>query len=244
MRGQAQVAARGRQADYTVMRFRQKENPLWRWWWLLGGVAVAMLIAAGVAMAWSANLWAISAVVAAVYLGVPGTALSLRGLNGVQEKSGMNGGKQAVEGATRVPATTGEYRHLPTSAPKSAGHDATPSREALQLRIAEMSAPPSQRAGMYGERPWRRVGSVQFAELVQALGKALPSVSQADDTAALAGVSQHLIRTGRDYAVQRWHAVLERAIDDEVDDAVCSEALKLTNSPDLRSAVADWLGIP
>lgn len=112
---------------------------------------------------------------------------------------------------------------------------------AFEPRIAEMSGWPHQPAEQPNSRPWRRVGSSQFAALVYALGVALPSVSQADDTAALSGVSRHLIRKGRDKPIQRWQAVLEQAIDDGVDDILCSEALKLTNSAQLRAAVADWI---
>jgi hypothetical protein len=93
-----------------------------------------------------------------------------------------------------------------------------------------------------GDRPWRRVGSPQFASLVHALGSALPSVATADDVAALAGTTRHLIRHGRDNATQRWQAVLEQAIDDEVDDDICAEALTRTRSTQLRAAVANWTG--
>ena len=50
------------------MRSRRRGNPLWKWWWPLGGVAVAALIAGGVATAWSAGLWAVAAVASAAYL--------------------------------------------------------------------------------------------------------------------------------------------------------------------------------
>jgi hypothetical protein len=52
----------------------------------------------------------------------------------------------------------------------------------------------------------------------------------------------YLVMGGQDNPVQRWQAVLGQAIDDEADDAVCSEALKLTNSAELRTAVANWIG--
>lgn len=94
-------------------------------------------------------------------------------------------------------------------------------------------------------RPWRRVGSRQFADLVHELSIAVPSVRVADDTAGISGVTRHLVRHGdSDTASQRWQAVLEQAIDDEVDDTVCAEALNLTNSAKLRTAVADWIGEP
>jgi len=38
--------------------------------------------------------------------------------------------------------------------------------------------------------------------------------------------------------------VLQQAIDDGVDDRVCEEALKLTKSEQLATAVADWRGEP
>jgi len=113
---------------------------------------------------------------------------------------------------------------------------------AFEPRNAETSRWPHQPAEPPSSRPWRRVGSAQFATLVYALGTALPSVSQADDTAALSGVSRHLIRKGRDKPIQRWQAVLEQAIDDGVDDILCSETLKLTKSAELRAAAADWIG--
>jgi hypothetical protein len=114
----------------------------------------------------------------------------------------------------------------------------------LQRRIATTTGRQLRPPKQPGDRPWRRVGSKQFADLVYALSVALPSVSQADDTASLSGVTRHLIRKGgHDTALQRWQAVLEQAIDDEADDVVCSEALKLTNSAELRAAVADWIGV-
>jgi hypothetical protein len=70
----------------------------------------------------------------------------------------------------------------------------------------------------------------------------LNTVSQANSTAALAGVTMHLITGGQNNPVQRWQAVLAQAIGDEVDDTVCSEALKLTNSAEVRTAVANWIG--
>jgi hypothetical protein len=118
-----------------------------------------------------------------------------------------------------------------------------PSREMLQRQIAASSRQPLRPPEQQSDRPWRRVGSTQFADLVYALSVALPSVSQADDTADLSGVTRHLVRKGHDSPAQRWQAVLEQAIDDEADDAVCAEALKLTNSAQLRAAVADWIGI-
>jgi hypothetical protein len=114
----------------------------------------------------------------------------------------------------------------------------------LQRRIAATSGRPLRPPEQPGDRSWRRVGSAQFADLVYALSVALPSVSQADDTASRSGVTRHLIRKGgRDTAFQRWQAVLEQAIDDEADDVVCAEALKLTNSAKLRAAVGDWIGV-
>jgi nucleoside phosphorylase len=113
----------------------------------------------------------------------------------------------------------------------------------FEPRIAEVNEWSHQPEEQPNSRPWRRVGSSQFAALVYALGVALPSVSQADDTAGRSGVSRHLIRQGRGNPIQRWQAVLEQAIDDGVDDALCSEALKQTNSAQLRTAVADWIGI-
>src|SRR5437016_1326776 len=64
------------------MRVRPKENPLWRWWWLIGGVAVLALIAIGVSMGWSPNLWAAAGAVAVLYVGVPVMAANLDDLTG------------------------------------------------------------------------------------------------------------------------------------------------------------------
>lgn len=129
-------------------------------------------------------------------------------------------------------------------AQRSREADGAPSREMLQRRIATTSGRPLRPPEQPGDRPWRKVGSAQFADLVYALSVALPSASQADDTASRSGVTRHLVRKGgRDTALQRWQAVLEQAVDDEADDVVCAEALKLTNSANLRAAVADWIGL-
>jgi hypothetical protein len=125
----------------------------------------------------------------------------------------------------------------------SQSREIPPSSDFLQQWISERSERPVQRPEWSSERPWRRVGSTQFAALIQALSAALPAVDTADDTADLSGVRRYLIRKGRDTPKQRWLAVLEQAINDSVDDFVCSEALKLTDSKQLRAAVADWLGI-
>lgn len=127
---------------------------------------------------------------------------------------------------------------------QSMSTDSPASSELLQRRIAAISGRPFQPLELPRDRPWRKVGSKQFAALVHALGVALPSVNTADDTADLSGVRGHLIRKGRDTPKERWQAVLERAIDDEVDDVLCAEALKYTNSPLLREAVSDWIGAP
>lgn len=107
---------------------------------------------------------------------------------------------------------------------------------------AAMRQPSSRPPGQPGSRPWRRVGSTQFADLVYALGVSLPSVSEANAAAARAGVTRHLIRGGQGNPLLRWQAVLEQAIDDGVDDTLCAEALKLTKSAQLRAAVANWIG--
>jgi hypothetical protein len=130
------------------------------------------------------------------------------------------------------------------SAQNSHPADGAPSREMLQRRIAATTGWPFRPPERPGDRPWRRVGSAQFADLVYALSVAVPSVSQADDTASRSGVTRHLIKKGdHDTAFQRWQAVLEQAIDDEADDVVCAEALKLNNSAELRAVVADWIGV-
>jgi hypothetical protein len=59
------------------MRVRLKGNPLWKWWWPLGGIAVAALIAAAAVMGWPGSLWAAAGVVAVVYVGVPVMAAAL-----------------------------------------------------------------------------------------------------------------------------------------------------------------------
>lgn len=260
------------------MRIHPNGNPLWKWWWPLGGVAVAALIVVGVIVSWSASLWAAAGVVAVVYVGAPVTAATLGDLTSGRKplatstaaQSGANTLSAAMgpAGGTPVPdslpeatvavepstAGDGVYRlsggavdtdasntTWARSSPPSAD---PPSREVLQRRIAAMSRPPPESPGQPGGRPWRRVGSRQFAKLVWALGKALPSVSQANATAVRAGVTLHLITGGEDNAVERWQAVLVQAIDDEADDAVCADTLNLTNSAQLRAAVADWIGAP
>jgi hypothetical protein len=152
-------------------------------------------------------------------------------------KRGDIGSSRDSESNTR-PGYTRPGSHQSLSA------NSSPSSELLQERIAAISGRPFQPLELTQDRPWRKVGSKQFAALVQALGIALPSVNTADDTADLAGVRGHLIRKGRDTPKERWQAVLERAIDDEVDDVLCAEALKYTNSPLLRAAVSDWIGAP
>lgn len=118
-----------------------------------------------------------------------------------------------------------------------------PSSEFLQQRIRERSGWALQSPDSPRDRPWRRVGSEQFAALVQALAVALPSVDTADDVAGLAGVRRHMIRRGRDTPKQRWQAVLEQGINDNADDLVCGEALELNDPQELRVAVAEWLGV-
>jgi hypothetical protein len=263
------------------MRFRPGRNPLWKWWWPIGGVAVVALLAIGFGMGWSANLWAAAGVVAVVYVGAPVMAANLDDLIARRKQQATASSSQPVpnplQASLDAPAgRTGTSAPEPLSqtataeipaaretvsprrgvaAATNASHaaeaqrnpaaDGVPSREMLQRRIAATTGrpwrPPERPVG----RPWRSVGSAQFADLVYALGIALPSVSQADDTASRSGVTRHLIRKGdRDTALQRWQAVVEQAIDDEADDVVCSEALKLTNSAELRAAVADWIGVP
>lgn len=117
-----------------------------------------------------------------------------------------------------------------------------PPSDLLPQRIAAVAGNAFPGSEPCNSRPWRRVGSPQFASLVQALGTALPSADIADDTADLSGVTRHLIRKGRDTAKQRWLAVLEQAIDDQVDDVLCAEALKQTNSEQLQSTISDWMG--
>lgn len=211
------------------MRGPWKGNQLWKWWWPLGGVAVAALIAGGVATAWSAALWAVAAVVVAAYLGVPVVATSLRDLRGTAEPV-MAGGENTSPGLVhpRPPEPQSPI-------PEPTAETTPPAREALQAVSAQHTTPSAV-------RPWRKVGSPQFAELVYALAESVPSVDEASSTAAMAGVSRHLIRSGRDNSIQRWQAVLEQAIDDGADDSLCSAALKLTNSARLRSAVAEWIG--
>lgn len=216
------------------MRGRRKGNPLWKWWWLLGGVAVAALTAGGVATAWSAALWAVAAVVAAVYLGIPMLATSLRDLTGTAEPATAGGENNPP---SLAPPRPQEPRPpIPEPTPETAAAETLPSRETLQAWIAEHTKRP-------GGRPWRRVGSPQFAELVYALAESVPSVGEASSTAARAGVSRQLIRSGRDNPIQRWQTVLEQAIDDGADDSLCSAALNLTNSARLRAAVAKWIDI-
>jgi hypothetical protein len=218
--------------DHTNMRIRGEGNPLWKWWWPLGGVAVAALVGGGVVTAWSAALWAVAAVVAAVYLGVPVVATSLRDLTGRAEPA-MAGGENNPPslGSPHPPKPS-----IPGPTPQIVAAEVPPSRETLQAWIAEHTK-------LSGGRSWRRVGSAQFAELVYALAESVPSVGEANSTAARAGVSRQLIRSGRDNPIQRWQSVLEQAIDDGADDSLCSAALNLTNSPRLRSAVAEWIGI-
>jgi hypothetical protein len=262
------------------MRFLPSGNLLWKWWWPLGGVAVAALLATGFIMGWSATWWAAAGAVAVVYVGVPVMAANLDDLSarGKQQAAANasqpnpnplqaqispqvgGSGAPVIETPSQVAATaeipligeTASRRGAATAkdtsrvaaAQGSPAADVAPPREMLQRRIAATTGrqwrPPEQP----GDRPWRKVGSAQFADLVYALSVALPSVGEADDTATRSGVTRHLIRKGgRDTALQRWQAVLEQAIDDEADDVVCAEALKLTNSAELRVAVADWIGV-
>lgn len=214
--------------DHTNMRSSREGNPLWKWWWPLGGVALVALIAGGVATAWSAALWAAAAVLAAVYLGIPMLATSLRDLTGTAEPATPAGENNPP---SLAPPRPPEPRsQIPDPTPETL----LPARETLQAWIAEHAKRPVG-------RPWRRVGSPQFAELVYALAESVPSVGGASSTAARAGVSRQLIRSGRDNPIQRWQAVLEQAIDDGADDSLCSAALNLTNSARLRSAVAEWV---
>ena len=218
--------------DHTNMRSRRRGNPLWKWWWPLGGVAVAALIAGGVATAWSAGLWAVAAVASAAYLGIPVLATSLRDLNMREPVTTGDENSPPTPGPPRPPE---ERSTIPELTPEAVVAGVSPPRETLQALIAGHMQRPRG-------RPWRRVGSDQFAELVYALAESVPSVEQASGTAALAGVSRQLIRSGQDNPIQRWQAVLEQAIDDGADDSLCSAALNLTNSPRLRSAVAAWIG--
>lgn len=252
---------------------------MWGWWWPLGGVAVLALIAIGVGMGWSANLWVAASVVAVVYVGVPVMAANLDDLADRRKQHATTSSPQpgpnplqasgdAMAGSTGTPVPelpsqtaatpgipavgdTGSNRRSVVGAtdtsqaasarrsPRAAG---PPSPEMLRRRIAATTGQPLRPPEQPSDRPWRRIGSAQFAELVYALSVAVPSVNQADDTAGLSGVTRHLIKKGRDTPFQRWQAVLEQAIDDGVVDIVCSEALKLTNSAQLRAAIADWIG--
>jgi hypothetical protein len=228
------VAAGRGGMDHTNMRSHRKGNPLWQWWWPLGGVALAVLVAGGVATAWSGALWAVAAVVAAVYLGIPMLATSLKDLTGTADPAASGGENNPPSLAPPSPPMPQPLIPGPTL--ETVAAEVRQSRETLQVRIAD-------HAMRSGGRPWRRVGSAQFAELVYALAASVPSVDEAISAATLAGVSRQLIRSGRDNPIQRWQAVLEQAIDDGADDSLCSAALNLTNSARLRSAVAEWIGI-
>jgi hypothetical protein len=78
------------------VRVRPGGNPLWKWWWPLGGVAVVALIAIGTIVGWSAYLWAPTAVVAAVYVGGPPMAASLGELTGRRKASAASSNSDAI----------------------------------------------------------------------------------------------------------------------------------------------------
>ena len=262
------------------MRIRPTQNPMWKWWWPIGGVAVVALLAIGFSLGWSADLWAAAGVVAVAYFSTPMMAASLDDLATRRKQRGPASPSQPVpnppqtsqevrtrrtetsiaelpsdasteisvagERAPRRPGTAAatDISHAAPTRPNPTA-DGVASSEMLQRRIAATTGRPWRAPEPPVDRSWRTVGSGQFADLVWALSHALPSVSQADDTASRAGVTRHLIRKGdRDTAYQRWQAVLEQAIDDKADDVVCSEALRLTNSAELRGAIADWIGAP
>jgi hypothetical protein len=241
------------------MRVRVGRLSLWRWWWQLGGAAVVAYIALGLAISWSPALWASAGIAAVVYVGVPVAATSLIDL--VDSRKTPDGTIMPNPESNRSPLAVDQkeqsqpHEYLLGSGPhskegirKGDGRPSqppipSPSSEFLQRRIFAADSRSILLPDRPIARPWRRVGSAQFASLVQALAVALPSVDDADDVAGLAGVRRYLIRRGRDTPKQRWQAVLEQAINDAADDFVCGEALKLNDPQELRAAVADWLGV-
>jgi hypothetical protein len=260
------------------MGIRPGWQGLWRWWWLLGAAVLLGLTATGIGMEWSTAWWSAVAVVVAIYLGFPVTAVSLRDLGRPRDRPELDNASRTkmpvAPPAGQQASGTAEPDEPPTAgrpitnmksgdnswgrpSALSTGEGDGESPPTADVPVVVLSSPGSLEQPFAArredsatvpacsrDRPWRRVGSVQFAALVQALSVALPSVDTADDAADLSGVSRHLIRKGRDTPKQRWLAVLEQALDDQVDDILCIEVLKLTNSETLRTAVSNWFREP
>jgi len=219
------------------MRLRPSGDPLWKWWWPIGGAAVAALLAIGFSTGWSAAWWAAAGVVAVVYVGAPVMAASLEDLIATRKQQPLPSFSESETNQMR-PSPDAPTGGKAVSVPE-------PPPQPETAKVIAMTGRSPRSSGQEPARPWRKVGSDQFANLVNKLSSALPSVKQAEDTAIISGVTAHLIRIGNnDTAQQRWQAVLQQAIDDGVDDRVCEEALKLTKSEQLATAVADWRGEP
>jgi hypothetical protein len=224
------------------MRLHLTSSRLWRWWWPFGLVILLVMVGIGFVTKWGVGWWAAAAVVAAVYLGAPVMAGTLRELTAKPEDLlDVTTDRHEDSGAELSERSTQAMEPTVVSSRQESKVDLVPGGNPQQHTTVP-AIQSSWNGRPTGPRPWRKVGSPQFAELVYALSDALTTVDQADDTAVLAGVRRHLIRGGRDNALQRWLTVLELAIDDGVDDRLVKEALKQSNAMRLREAAAAWFG--
>jgi hypothetical protein len=93
------------------------------------------------------------------------------------------------------------------------------------------------------EHSGRRPGTAEFRELLAALAVAIDDPPDIYALAERTMKRPHLIHRGGgpSDALVHWQRVVQRAWQEDEDEAVLNEALALSNSPRLRTAVERWL---
>jgi hypothetical protein len=111
---------------------------------------------------------------------------------------------------------------------------------------ASADAPlPSSGTGMPSAMPEvrsrRDPGSLEFSDLVYALGRALGSQASVYQVCELAGLSRGDLEDGFVNAPTRWYAALKLAVESGLEEALSREALRASPNRKLRTAVTAYL---
>lgn len=111
----------------------------------------------------------------------------------------------------------------------------------------ETSIPPAQpvaagkASGTSEYKSQRRPGSPQFSDLVYALGRFLGNPASVYQVSELAGLNRGDLEDGFVNAPTRWYAALKLAVESELEEALCREAVRASPSRELRTAAAAYL---